>query len=277
MSKTLIVAVSGGVDSVVLLDMLMKHTCDHINSRQAKIVVAHVDHGIRADSADDAQFVHQLSKTYQLAFHSTKLNLGPKASEEQARNQRYAFLRQVQAQYPDAQIVTAHHKNDVVETMILNILRGTGWRGLCSLRSDSILRPLLAMSKHNIYEYAKTHDLEWREDRSNQNLQYLRNKIRRSIMPRCSLDEWFDLYQKQCALRKEIESEITQLTTTARYPFIVLPLECAIEILQQSLRVTRSQTYRALQAIKTAKAGTSHHVGNKVTLRFSHRDFQIEM
>src|SRR5690554_6827257 len=100
-----IVAVSGGVDSMVLLDMM--------HSRgDAEIIVAHFDHGIREDSAEDAEFVAKAAEGYGYLFESTREELGKNASEALAREKRYAFLRDLAKKY-DAQIVTAHHLDDL--------------------------------------------------------------------------------------------------------------------------------------------------------------------
>src|SRR5690606_41547248 len=110
-------AVSGGIDSVVLLDML-----SHVPG--LKLVVTHFDHGIRPDSAQDAVFVEELAAHYGLPFETKRVELGTKASEELARRHRYAFLRDVAARY-NAKIITAHHADDVIETVAINHIRGT--------------------------------------------------------------------------------------------------------------------------------------------------------
>ena len=115
--RTILVAVSGGVDSVVLLDMLARS--------EDRLVVAHVDHGIREESSEDAQFVEGLAHQYQVPFVSTRLELGLEASEDTARRARYAFL-EAEAAKRGAVIVTAHHLDDVVGSVAINLIRGTG-------------------------------------------------------------------------------------------------------------------------------------------------------
>ena len=132
-----VVAVSGGVDSVVLLHQM-------VQDGGSELVVAHFDHGIREDSDLDAQFVRELAQSYRLPCEVRREELGSGASEELARNRRYAFLREV-AKKHRATIVTAHHMNDIPETIAINLTRGTGWRGLAVLGSD-VHRPLLHMS-----------------------------------------------------------------------------------------------------------------------------------
>jgi tRNA(Ile)-lysidine synthase TilS/MesJ len=96
--------------------------------------------------------------------------LGPKTSEAKARDARYKFLEEVKAVNKAKAIVTAHHQDDVLETAILNMLRGTGRRGLTSLQNrKNLIRPLLKFSKAAIKNYAKSHKLKWREDSTNEN------------------------------------------------------------------------------------------------------------
>ena len=114
-----IVAVSGGIDSVVLLDLMSRTEKD--------LVVAHFDHGIREDSASDARFVEALADKYKIQFVCQREKLGSGASEELARQRRYEFLRGVAADF-DGMIVTAHHREDIIETVAMNLTRGSRWR-----------------------------------------------------------------------------------------------------------------------------------------------------
>ena len=111
---TYVVAVSGGVDSMVLLDLLAKQP-------DIKLIVAHYDHGIRSDSKLDRELVASSAKKYKIPFVYESGNLGPGTSENQARIARYNFLRKVQKESKADAIVTAHHQDDALETAILNI------------------------------------------------------------------------------------------------------------------------------------------------------------
>ncbi len=171
-----VVAVSGGVDSVVLLDVLARQP-------DLELVVAHFDHGIRPESADDAAWVKTLANQYDLTFITDRAELGPHASEARAREARYRFLRNAQKQTGAQAIITAHHQDDLLETAILNMLRGTGRRGLTSLQSTvQIKRPLLGASKQDIQDYAVQHKLSWREDTTNHDERYTRNYIRKRLL-----------------------------------------------------------------------------------------------
>lgn len=180
--KKFVVAVSGGVDSVVLLDMLMGKKPDDV-----EYIVAHFDHGIRKNSQEDEKFVRDLARKYKTKFISAQGNLGKDASEAEARAARYSFLREVKDKYKAEKIITAHHQDDVIETMVINILRGTSPRGLMPMTSYSdILRPLLNRTKAELIKYAEDNKLQWREDETNEDEKYLRNYVRKNIMPKLS-------------------------------------------------------------------------------------------
>ena len=249
---TYVFAISGGVDSVVLLDM-------YARLKEYTIIVAHFDHGIRVDSSNDALFVADLARQYGLAFVMERMELGDRVGEEKARNYRYEFLFQASKTYKAAAVVTAHHQDDVIETIFINILRGTGWRGLCSLRSTKkIARPLLESSKEEIISYAEKENLLWREDSTNEQDIYTRNLIRHKVVSNMSQEqrhEILSLYQRQCELLIEINSECERLTSYRRYDVILWPREVAIEMLRFLVPLTRPQASRALAAIKTARPG----------------------
>jgi tRNA(Ile)-lysidine synthase len=273
-----LLAVSGGVDSVVLLDM-MSRTKHHL-------VVAHVDHGIRPDSAADARFVEALAKHYRLPFVTARFELGEKASEEQAREARYSFLFE-QAKKFGAEIVTAHHRDDLVETIAINISRGTGWRGVAVLARPGIYRPLLPLRKARLYDYAMTHHLEWVEDSTNQSDIYHRNRLRRMLQKHLSVkaaEQLTRLRARQLQLAHDIEHEaakFAQRHTGSRHFLTVLEAEVAIELLgammkaEAGVRPVRPQLERALLAIKTAKPGSLHDVGNGIKMRFTSRNYEL--
>jgi tRNA(Ile)-lysidine synthase len=172
-----VVAVSGGIDSVVLLHILSRSVAAQ------RLVIAHFDHGIRDDSSQDRQFVSELAQQYGLRFAYGEGKLGKAASEDTARHARYAFLRDIKSTHQAEYIVTAHHEDDVLETAIINMLRGTGRKGLSSLRShDDLYRPLLTTPKAHIAAYARNHGLNWHEDSTNVSTDYLRNHVRQHIM-----------------------------------------------------------------------------------------------
>ena len=207
-----IVAVSGGVDSIVLLDAL------HRQQPWLELVVAHLDHGIRKDSAEDATFVGEVAKSLGLEYAPSRTKLGAGVSEAIARKVRYRFLQRVKAQYNAQAIITAHHADDVLETTIINMVRGTGWRGLSSLRSnDDTVRPMLGIPKNMIVMYAQSRQLAWREDSTNADVRYLRNHVRLQLLPRIAArdasaaDDLLRLSNSQGQLRIELDRQIKEL------------------------------------------------------------------
>jgi tRNA(Ile)-lysidine synthetase-like protein len=207
-----VVAVSGGVDSVVLLDLFNEQ---RQNSARLELVVAHFDHGIRSESAKDRKFVEDLANLYGFKFYSSEGHLGEGASEELAREARYIFLNSVVSKEDARGLVTAHHQDDLIETAIINIIRGTGRKGLSSLGSSAkIVRPLLNYPKSEIIDYAKSNKLAWREDPTNQDLKYLRNYIRHNVVPRldsASREHLLGLINKQAKLNTKIDKELADI------------------------------------------------------------------
>ncbi len=186
-----ILAISGGVDSMVLLDLIVKQ---YLKQNEYKFMIAHVDHGIRNDSAKDLFLVEQIAKKNGIDFKFIKLKLGPKTSEAKARQLRYDFLYKILTENKADAIITAHHQNDVLETAIFNLIRGTGRKGLTSLKNQPlILRPLIQYSKDQILEYAKANNISWREDSTNLDLKYARNYIRQTLIPKLSESNKKDL------------------------------------------------------------------------------------
>ena len=274
-----IVAVSGGVDSVVLLDMLTK--TDH------RLIVAHVDHGIRGDDSQaDARFVRALAGLYGLPFISTSLYLGCRASEESARKARYDFLFE-QAKKYNAKVVTAHHRDDLVETIALNLCRGTGWRGLAVLGRSDVVRPLISLSKDQIYDYAIRNKLEWVEDSTNSSEVYLRNRLRRRIGRLLSATDSIKLAKlraRQLQLRHDIDREVGRLGIYARgsrYFIGQIDETCAIELIGAEIellrgnRLLRQQLIRVLYAIKVGRPGTNYDVGDSVRLHLTSRKYEV--
>ena len=237
---TYVVAVSGGVDSMALLDMLA-------HQKDVKIIVAHFDHGIRSDSDLDRKLVANAAKKYKLPFVYERGNLGAGTSEDTARKARYAFLRKVQKDAKADAIVTAHHQDDALETAILNILRGTGRKGLSSLRDRRDLRrPLLKTAKAELKKYAQEQGIAWREDSTNLDTAITRNYVRHVLLPRIGENgrkKLRDIVTHIAVLNKAIDRDIhiylhTQPSRQSldRHSFILLSHDLALEIMAEWLR-----------------------------------------
>lgn len=275
-----LVGVSGGIDSVVLLDQL-------VSAGEHELIVAHFDHGIRTDSADDARFVAGLAEKYGLPFVMMREELGPQASEDQARRSRYDFLRAM-AQKHQATIVTAHHADDTIETIAINLQRGTGWRGIAVMQSRSVVRPLLAITKTEVRQYALEKRLEWVEDSTNTSDVYLRNRLRHRLATDISpaqKEEIWAIWRNQLSLKAAIDHELeafSGLDEFSRYYISQVDEQSAIELLRAAIVAktkqspTRPQLARAILAIKTARPHTVLEIGAGVQLKFSVRTFIVE-
>ncbi|HUB93771.1 MAG TPA: tRNA lysidine(34) synthetase TilS [Verrucomicrobiae bacterium] len=261
-----VVAVSGGVDSVTLLDLLTQLPGLYL-------VVAHYEHGIRNDSLEDLYLVRELAHGYGLPFVYRRGYLGHNASEAVARQARYEFLHHALRASGSRAIITAHHQDDLLETTVLNLLRGTGRRGLSSLKStDVIKRPLLHLTKDELTRYAEQEKLRWREDSTNADERYLRNYIRHRIMPRFASSDkeaLLALIEQTADLNKRIEQQAANYLhvqpasgTLDRYSFIMLPHAVAREIIAEWLlsntgaELSRKLIERLVVAAKTNRSGS---------------------
>jgi len=197
-----ILAVSGGIDSVCLLDMMSSR-------KEYDLIIAHFDHGIRPESYQDLEFVRKLAESKKIAFVFEQVSLGPNASEALARTYRYDFLNRAKQQVNAEAIITAHHQDDRLETMVLNLIRGTGRLGLSPMtESVSLKRPLLHVTKEEIKSYACQHKLSWRDDNTNIEERYLRNYIRLNILSRISLEDkkqFIKLMDNQVKINQQID------------------------------------------------------------------------
>jgi len=180
----LLLAISGGVDSVVLLHLLTE--------AEYNIAIAHVNFNLReTESNADKQFVEQLAKQYKVIFYTTLFETETYAKQNQvsiqmaARELRYAWFEEIRLKYNFDFIATAHHQDDNLETILLNLTKGTGLKGLRGIlpKNAKIVRPLLPFTKQQIINYAVEKQLNWREDTSNQSDKYERNKIRLAVIP----------------------------------------------------------------------------------------------
>ncbi len=171
-------ALSGGVDSAALLDLMATHP----DASKRQLEVVHFDHGWSAESKKYTETARQAANRYGLPFHSTRRPV--KRAEAEARQARYGYLREIQEQTGARAIITAQHQDDLVETLIMNVERGTGRYGLSPFVSaKDILRPLARVRKAELLKYANERGLEWIEDPSNQDPAFRRNVVRRELIP----------------------------------------------------------------------------------------------
>ena len=180
-----LLAVSGGIDSMVLLDLFRK--------TNAQFAVAHCNFQLRGDdSLGDEEFVQLYCGKHQIPFHTIRFDVesyqktGNYSLEMACRNLRYDWFRELMKINHFDYLVTAHHLDDNIETFLINLSRGTGLKGLEGMKilsEQQIFRPLITTSKAEILAYAQTQAILWREDCTNQTDDYTRNKIRHHITP----------------------------------------------------------------------------------------------
>lgn len=177
-----VLAVSGGADSVALLDLL--HTLGPACGLE--LVIAHADHGIAPDSRTVGQSVRDLAARYRLPFELGELHLGPHATETTARRARYAWLRDVQRRHAARYLVTAHHRGDQLETIILRFLRGSapaGLAGIAARARGGLVRPLLPFTKAELAAHAAARGLPVHHDAANRDPRHLRSWVRTALLP----------------------------------------------------------------------------------------------
>ncbi|MFA5351693.1 MAG: tRNA lysidine(34) synthetase TilS, partial [Candidatus Gracilibacteria bacterium] len=188
----ILIAVSGGVDSVVLLDLLAKDKLEkflgyHLPTNNYHLSIAYFNHAMQRNADKQEKLVKQLAQKYGVDFFTEKTKKKLR-SETEAREARYAFLNRIAEEICAERIATAHHADDAVETILFNLIRGSGIAGLGGMSelNGKIWRPLLTISKAQLEAYAKKNKLKWVKDPTNQNINYKRNFIRKEILPRCA-------------------------------------------------------------------------------------------
>ncbi|MBI2429932.1 MAG: tRNA lysidine(34) synthetase TilS [Ignavibacteriales bacterium] len=187
--QKVIVAVSGGIDSIVLLDLFLWLR----SIKKIDVVAAHINHGLRGKESDgDEKFVRRLCEKngiplYSDRFATKKIARKAKRSvQETARDLRYTFFDTLKKSLNADRIATAHNANDNAETMLMNFFRGTGIEGLAGIpvQRGDIVRPFLCVTRHEIERYAGKRKLRYREDSSNRHDDYTRNYVRHKIIPK---------------------------------------------------------------------------------------------
>ncbi|MEK7528575.1 MAG: tRNA lysidine(34) synthetase TilS [Patescibacteria group bacterium] len=180
----IIVGVSGGIDSMVLLDMLVRLR----EQNNWRVIVAHIDHGIRGrESTADAKFVTLWCKKNKVECRvkTLKLRKNMPNLEEKAREARRIFFESLRAKFKAECVLTAHHADDQLETVFFNFIRGSGPAGLAGMKpfEKPYLKPLLDFSKKEIADYAQSGDIPFRHDRTNDDSRFTRNFLRNEVIP----------------------------------------------------------------------------------------------
>ncbi len=187
----LVLAVSGGPDSIAMLDILNKIRTNKKTDLNFQIVVAHVNHMIREEADDDEQYVKDYCKKNEIEFYAKSIDVQKLAhtnkigTEEAGRLARYKFFDEVLKKTKATKIAIAHNKNDKVETVLMHVLRGSGIEGLRGIepKRENIIRPLIECERNKIEIYCEENKLNPRIDKTNFENIYNRNKIRNMVIP----------------------------------------------------------------------------------------------
>ena len=181
-NKPVVIGVSSGPDSMCLLDILEKKT--------NKIIVCHINHNVRKESKKEEEFLKKYCKDKNLIFESYTIKEYKENNfENEARKKRYAFYEEILKKYDAEYLFLAHHGDDLIETILMKIIRGSNIEGysgikeISNLKNYKIVRPLLSYTKDEIIKYNKSHNIPYFIDNSNTNTKYTRNRYRKKILP----------------------------------------------------------------------------------------------
>lgn len=203
----LLLAVSGGLDSIVMADLFAKSSWN--------FGIAHCNFQLRGQESDeDEVFVKKWAGERGIEVHTRSFDLGEGSTQLNARNARYDWFEELCSENYYSKTATAHHLNDSLETLLINLSRGTGVKGISGIgaKNGSIIRPLLFTTREGLRRYAVENSLEWREDSSNAKTDYDRNRIRHVVIPEMeklnpSLAETFKSTSERLSLASEILQE----------------------------------------------------------------------
>jgi tRNA(Ile)-lysidine synthase len=260
-----IVAVSGGIDSVVLLDILASLR----KQWKFRLSVAHVNHGLRGRASDlDEKFVRRKAQGYGVQYYSTKVETaqhsaaGKIAVQQAARELRYSFFEDLRKSLKADAVATAHNADDNAETMLFHFFRGSGVQGLTGIpvKRDRYIRPLLSVPRSGIAEYARQHAITYREDESNTKEVYTRNFIRRSVIPQIERrinPSLVATLQKESVIFTMLAEYVNE-AVDALYPAAVSGTELSVERLRSMHPfIQRSVVKRLLESMQIEPAFTA--------------------
>jgi len=285
---TLLVAVSGGADSIALLRFLVAERARV--GRHESIAAAHVNHGVRGADADaDAGFVRERATGWGVPYFEASLAASATSSEDALRRARYAALVSLAEQAGASRTAIAHTADDQAETVLFRMARGAGLRGLAGMRPKgrvlglAVVRPFLDVTRAQVLDYLRRHDLPFREDATNASLEPARNRIRHDILPRLEAgvsagvrkallrqaalfreaDEYLEVEARrhlEAALVERADGKITLAATRMLdYPKLLRTyvFRCAVQELNGAIRDFTTAHLDALLSLVTQSSGRS--------------------
>ena len=192
-NDVIVIGVSGGPDSMCLLNVLNYYQ----KKLNIKIICAHVNHGLREESKEEAEFVRKYCLKHNCVFEYMKINnyVNNKFSEQEGREKRYNFFIELVKKYHAKYLMTAHHGDDLTETIMMRLVRGSNLKGYIGIPKISeydgyqLVRPLLYYSKKEILDYLEDNNLEYVIDKSNEDEKYTRNRFRKHVLPLLKIED----------------------------------------------------------------------------------------
>jgi len=291
---SIILAVSGGVDSMALVDLILKTNLDNKN-----IHIAHLDHNLRPDSHNDYLFVEAYAKKNNINFIGKKEDVTSysrkykKSIEEAARELRYKFLRKARKIYNAKYILTAHHADDIVETILFNIIRGSFLKGMAGMDyiHQDLFRPFVEINKADIHQYAKKNKINFHEDSTNINTTFNRNKLRHNIIPEIKKinPQFKKTLLRSTKLFRETQefldeaTEMMKINQLNQEVFNKLSPIVLKEIIRKEYQSLYKDTYdlslnsveEIQRFISTSHSGTEKEFGDKYTIYNDFGNFRI--
>lgn len=267
----IIVGVSGGADSMVLLHILKRFA----GQADLMLFAAHLNHGLRPESAREEDLVHEVCNRWQIPFYSEKVDVADEACrarkslEEAGRDCRYRYFAHLAQQLGANRIATAHHQNDQAESVLLHLLRGSGIRGLQGMLpvNGELIRPLLCVDRQRIEQYAREHHIPYCQDESNQDPVFMRNRIRLKLIPFLEQDfnpRIVDGLNRLAAIAQE-ENQALEQYTEQLWPQVAREegdsVQLSIpELARQPAALQNRLIYKALREV----SGSSDWGGNDI-------------
>ena len=241
----LVLGVSGGPDSIAMLNILNDIRNDRNLHMEFDIIVAHVNHMIREEAKDDEKFVEDFSKKINVPFYSRSIDVLKIANnmkigtEEAGRNARYDFFDEILIKTNSNKIAIAHNRNDKVETMMMNMLRGSGIAGLKGIepiKNNKYVRPLIECERFEIEQYCREKNIDARIDKTNFENIYTRNKIRNVVIPYIIKEFNPNIIETMDRLSKLVKEEDEYLEKTVKNKYKELIIEEKDELFIMDLK-----------------------------------------
>ena len=266
----IVVGVSGGADSMCLLHILKCLQDEY----KLQLTVAHINHGMRIEAKEDAEFVNQICKNWDIPYKEHQCNIvqiakDKKCSEEEAgRNERYWFFEEIRKTSGADKIAVAHTMNDQAETLLMRLIRGSGMTGLGAImaKRDFIVRPLLTVSREEVEAYCHQHDIGFKEDQTNKTDVYTRNRLRRHVLPMLKKDFNPKVVEAvaQAAFQLQEAEQYLALQTQTAYQSVVMGDKKGYRI-----QIEPFLTYHPVIQGRILRMVIDHHMGSLKDINYT--------